>query len=181
MNWNGLNIIFHTWLYCFVVCSQQKISACALKTNPIISCGMRRYFVVIYFQLGAGYVCRRCTLKSLNLKKSAKWDIIVRVPQLFVYIIGSLGPSSGSNASFDITADLLQIRLKGQVTAGATQLGWTLTLQTWLTPTIIIYYIIILLYKIWRSCMDISPNKTSSKYTLIFSISQIKEKCCCMH
>lgn len=67
MNWKGLYVIFHTWLYCFVVCLQQKISVCALKTNRIISCGMRRY--LDYFQVGAGSVCRWCTLNSLNLKK----------------------------------------------------------------------------------------------------------------
>lgn len=53
--------------------------------------------------------------------------------ELLVYIVGILGSSPGSNALFDITADCLQLRWKGQFTAGAAQLSWMLTLLTWLT------------------------------------------------
>lgn len=51
---------------------------------------------------------------------------------LFLYIVGIFGPSTGSSATFDIAADCLLLPLKGQVTAGAAQPSRKLTLQTWL-------------------------------------------------
>lgn len=90
------------------------------------------------------FVCNRKSV-PVPLKQTelflVEWDAILTSSRLVqamfaedaLYIVGSLGLSSGSNASFDITADRQQSRLKGQVTAGATQRGWTLTLQTWLT------------------------------------------------
>lgn len=178
MNWNGLNVIFHTWLYCFVVCLQQKISVCALKTNRIISCGMRRY--LDYFQVGAGSVCRRCTLNSLNFKKCKVrhnsegttalclqvWDL----PQAAMHRLTLLPTVCRSDWKGKSLRAPLSSAGRWLYKHGWHCLGFLLNVSNYSQ------------YKIWRSRRDISPNKTSSKYMLILSIiSQIKEKCCCMH